>query len=611
MAYDSDLFKDFKIIKRKPLNIINNLIGRELGTNSSLLHISSYFSEYSNKNQQTKFNHLKCLYLCVTPNYTILNVKTPSCFIRKFSPDGTRLIAFHQNLNSIQIFLFKSPSAGIEHIKKFNLKSTDKTNLDDYESYTFRSIAFNVYFKQLACIQLIENNQLLNRDCILFFMNSFLIVASSETVSDDNLPPYSQLASNNESIHYGLIENYTIYLIDIKKAIICDKLIFKADKLNLTHNQAFGLFNNIFTVLSLQNQTIHVYNLVPIEIDDQLSYKFVLKQSIGRFCFDNDYETIRIPHNSINLLKNNKKILNNNQVKGFNEHCLTSMKQRILSYFFKTNYQNNTLNEFYLSVNNFLSLRMHKLQLLDDTHILIKYVGSDYLTDQKMVPGDVMNANNLVNENSVPFYFVLYNMKTGHILNIIKNTSSKLVKIFENFQDYFSLTALDSSYYQPNDGNSFSFYTLPSNNIYSRQSLYRNLQNISKFNNHSELTKCILSQLPISPQTFSYTPYLDHSLFCYDEKLISNLERPKAIGDQVIKFNIRNTGRFSFRLYPGRQSNNILDQHNHNQSSYQFASMKRLVTFIWHPYQPFCISIQRNANDYNVNFHVYIKNSNN
>jgi hypothetical protein len=85
MAYDSDLFKDFKIIKRKPLNIINNLIGRELGTYSSLLHISSNFSEYSNKNQQTKFNHLKCLYLCVTPNYTILNVKTPSCFIRKFS----------------------------------------------------------------------------------------------------------------------------------------------------------------------------------------------------------------------------------------------------------------------------------------------------------------------------------------------------------------------------------------------------------------------------------------------------------------------------------------------------------------------------------------------
>ena len=48
------------------------------------------------------------------------------------------------------------------------------------------------------------------------------------------------------------------------------------------------------------------------------------------------------------------------------------MKQRILSYFFKNNYENNTLNEFYLSVNNFISLKMYKLQLLDDEHIFNK-----------------------------------------------------------------------------------------------------------------------------------------------------------------------------------------------------------------------------------------------
>ncbi len=151
-----------------------------------------------------------------------------------------------------------------------------------------------------------------------------------------------------------------------------------------------------------------------------------------------------------------------------------------------------------------------------------------------------------------------------------------------------------TSYY----GNSFNFHTLPSNNSYSRQSLHQSLSNFNY--NRNELTKTILFQLPISPQTFTSTPYLDHSLFSYDEKLISNMERAKAIGDQLIKFNVRDSGCSCFKLYTGRQN-------SANQQNSEYQPMKRLVTFIWHPSQPFCISIQRNSQEYNVNFHVYSK----
>lgn len=83
-------------------------------------------------------------------------------------------------------------------------------------------------------------------------------------VSEDNLPPYEQLAANNESLHNGnFVENYTIYLVNINEQKLCDKVRFKADKLNLTHNQSFCLLKDTFTVLSHQNQTIYVYRIVP------------------------------------------------------------------------------------------------------------------------------------------------------------------------------------------------------------------------------------------------------------------------------------------------------------------------------------------------------------
>lgn len=52
--------------------------------------------------------------------------------------------------------------------------------------------------------------------------------------------------------------------------------------------------------------------------------------------------------------------------KPFAENCLTSMKQRIVSYFFKEALANNSLSQFYLNLDNIIKLKMYKMQLLDD-----------------------------------------------------------------------------------------------------------------------------------------------------------------------------------------------------------------------------------------------------
>lgn len=729
MNNDDDLFKEYKLTKRRPLNLIHNLISRELGTYSN----SSLTSLYSGQNryERTKFNHLKSIYLAVTPNYTIINVKTPNCYLRRFSPDGRYLVAFNQNLNGVQIFLFNGSSAGIEDIRSFsqnNLsqsqdfsnfrsKPADRTDFENTESYQFRLRAFEKYFKELANLKLTDNNELVNRECTLFYKNSYIIVASSEVVNEDNLPPYDQLAANNESLHYGFIENYTIYLVNLNSLKLCDKIRFKADKLNLTHNQSLCLFKNKLTILSQQNQTIHIYNIAPTspqKSSKDIDYKFIPVQQIGRFCYSDDSDYIQNYNNSLiepaakRFARSNKILTrttsshpaaatsyrslhhqrHNISTKPFNESCLTSMKQRILTFFYREALEKNLLNQFYSNINTIRNLKMYKLQFLDSRHILIKYVNSEYMTNQKtsnssagttstsfmqgnqltsfivtnnsstlttpinnsntlinhnqtnsnvsmtpinnpnnshsaiastssagssLLSNNVLNisngsphASNILNEQHTPFYFVLYDLETSKILNILRNTSSFLLKVYENLQDYFSLTTLEgvtnNTDYDASPS-SFNFHTLPSNNIHAQQILQRQIKNLSKLNNNTDLTKCILSELPLNSQSYTVSPYLDHSLFSYDMKLISNFDRPKPIGDQIIKFNNRETGRFSFRLYPGKQASYS------GSSCYQHTSIKRLVAFIWHPHEPFCISVQRATQEYNVNFHVYSKNT--
>ncbi|KAG5865790.1 hypothetical protein JTB14_019019 [Gonioctena quinquepunctata] len=67
----------------------------------------------------------------------------------------------------------------------------------------------------------------------------------------------------------------------------------------------------------------------------------------------------------------------------------------------------------------------------------------------------------------------------------------------------------------------------------------------------AEATKRLLAQLPISAQSYSCSPYLDLSLFSYDEKWVSVMERPKACGEHPIRFYARDSGFLKFRICAG------------------------------------------------------------
>ena len=72
----------------------------------------------------------------------------------------------------------------------------------------------------------------------------------------------------------------------------------------------------------------------------------------------------------------------------------------------------------------------------------------------------------------------------------------------------------------------------------------------AKYGGHTEAVRRLLGQLPISAQSYSGSPYLDLSLFSYDDKWVSVMERPKTCGDHPIRYTIPASAAHCLRRWP-------------------------------------------------------------
>lgn len=403
----------------------------------------------------------------------------------------------------------------------------------------------------------------LNRECSLFTNDGkYVIVGSAIFIPEDMRPHFYELYTNNESITptaSSPLEDYTIYMIDLVHGRVSDSIDFKVDKIILSHNQGLYLYNETLAILSIQHQTIHIYQI--------LDGSFISVRQIGRFCCDEEQ-----------YLFNSSFFFSS---RAFREPTINSLKHRILVFLYKQAQEKHdngdkvALRKFYQQWNIFQDLRMWKMQLLDDDHLLIKYASEEVVTVKVNDP------------NTHASYFVIFNIWEKKILNVYNNTSEDLLYLFENFCDSFRNARLHSD---------TQFTSSPSNNVYANLLHQRFKQTIigAKGGGLKEATKRLLAQLPISAQSFSSSPYLDLSLFSYDDKWISILERPKAFAEHPIRFFCRDSGLLRFRIHAGVQGKN----------STPTGSNRRLVAFTFHPFDPFVISVQRINTDYIANFHI-------
>jgi de-etiolated-1 len=237
-----------------------------------------------------RINTSRGFYTNIYPNYTMVNVEKPPCFLRKFSPDGKRFIAFSQCQTHLEVYEYLGPAAGGELMEFFDSNVNDcptdfLPNEETWFTARVRSKAFDTYFSLEHYIPLTSvGGEQLNRECSLFSEDGdFVIVGSASYVPDDHHPSMWELRQNNESVtpnSRNPLEDYTLYSIEIAEGLLIDKITFKTDKIFLSHNQGLYLYKDTLAILSVQHQTIHVYKYV--------YGKFIEVVKIGRVLYEDD-----------------------------------------------------------------------------------------------------------------------------------------------------------------------------------------------------------------------------------------------------------------------------------------------------------------------------------
>lgn len=93
----------------------------------------------------THVHNARQFYQNVFPNFTVMNVEKPPCFLRKFSPDGRYLIAFSADQTSIEVYEYRGASAAADLLA--NCEGEYIGHKNDEHSFQIRSNVFNRFFK--------------------------------------------------------------------------------------------------------------------------------------------------------------------------------------------------------------------------------------------------------------------------------------------------------------------------------------------------------------------------------------------------------------------------------------------------------------------------------
>ncbi|KAL3625245.1 acid phosphatase det1 [Castilleja foliolosa] len=444
----------------------------------------------------TSFVRARRFYENIVPSHTTFDVECPDILFRKFSDDGRYLITFSRNHQDLIVYRPTWLSFSCRDQDCYNHDLPSKAN------------KFESYFTQLYRVNLASTGELICKDFFLYAdKNRFGLFATSTAQSLD-APAVDGAIPGIPSI-----EKITFHLVRLDDGVILDERVFSNDYINLAHSMGVYLYDDLVSIVSLRYQRIHI-----LQIRD--SGNLVNVRSIGEYCREDD-----------------ELFLNSSAQNIPEASFLGGLKQRLLSFIFRGMWneeENPALRmqclkkKFYFHFQDYADLVIWKVQFLDRQHLLIKF-GS--------VDGGVAR-----NADTHPAFFAVYNMETTEIVSFYQSSTDELYTLFELFCDHFHSSSNNSSY--------MNFLSTHSNNIHALEQLKSNK---NKSTNLPQYVKKMLCALPINCQSQSPSAYFDHSLFRYDEKLISATDRHRQSTDHPIKFILRRQpNTLKFKIKPGR-----------------------------------------------------------
>lgn len=251
-----------------------------------------------------------------------------------------------------------------------------------------------------------------------------------------------------------------------------------------------------------------------------------------------------------------------------NRPLITGIKQRLLVYLYGMAARHVNKDErvrairwFYAHFEQVADLAMHRMQYLDEDHILIRFAP----------PGPLMVRYGHPPQGNA--LFVVYNMKLSHVLHVSQNTSKEFLHIYAMYSEYFRHVDTEDDWQR--------YRSTYSNCMQMQEELLQSKAggNTDSMRGTLHAAKRALAVLPHPPQTINPTPYLDPSLFEYDEKMIAPFDRPRPCPEYPIKFMHRsNDSMLAFKIdatCPASRAD---------------PRVKWLSSYVFHPIYPFAIS---------------------
>lgn len=481
--------------------------------------------ELGNRKSGTHFfNGARQFYQCIHPNKSTPDIDRKNLIPKRFTPDGRFLICLLADLQGICVRSY----AGM-----FGLADCPETDM--FEVVFPESYSINI------CHRFPEGTTM-NKDC--FFVTSdsrFLIVANEYQLSEASLT-ISQVYSSNESLivmDTPYYDSITFFSIELESGVTCDTYNLPADRVWVSHG--VHLVGRLLAVFSLHHQTIHFFHIG----DDG---HFVTISQVGRFLFDDDsYVVFSGGHPVCNLP----------------EPALTALKQRLMTFVWQQCCSNKNEFQFFNTFDHLRSLRIWQMQLVGTDIVLLRWVHQDAFASNTTI-------------NTQPTVFIFFNWRTGQILGMFDRRSEYFLKLVESCQEELKHAHILD--------NRFPTTMQHCQAAYFHHERLKCALTSAKGGSTEETMRRILCQLPYSTTYVSTeSPYLDPSMFNYDEKLLVAVERMKIPGTEILRFFSRVTLQFLFDLR---------------------IDAARYVHLLFHPTEPFAMSFDRTRPLSPVTFHM-------
>lgn len=555
--------------------------------------LEQVFQREAGVRKQSSSREKRKTYQHIVPDHTITNVTTPSCTFKRFTPDGSLLVCFSASTQSVEVYRFN----GIACVP--GTKVTKDAAWDRFFTHMYTTPALGWLCKDF---------------CLITECGRFMIVAGAMQVSTvvENSPGALPFVTAEAS------RDFTFHVIRLWDGEVTDEVNFGNDFIPLSHHAGVYLCGSRFVVLSIKNQTIHSFHVTSegrmlkvnaigwhCNEDDAMRLatledeekRFSEEQaalatnSEGAHCRSgvllwnpvaDDKGTPQVPHiaapggPSVAWGAADKPAVAASQaavymdttmdVGATDTPLISGIRQRMMAFLLRrcmaSPHRTEELRNFHANFEQYLSLVMERVQLLDEHRLLIRF-SSVADAAHKLLHGS---------DDATKAFFMVFDMNSTEVLDVLDSSANSMDTLYQYYATYVGSC---SSRRHEND-------------------LIHQFWYNSAHDARSHASKSLLQFLPFTPQAWSPSPYFDQNLFDYDEKAIGAVDRPRQCTEYPIKFYCKETNELKFKIQPGNP------EEGHSGRAFKVA------TYHFHPTLPFIVSVQQSANvdPWVVNFHV-------